>query len=201
MTPINRENVGRIAERIVANEFEFRGFRVSDLNKEGLSANADLLAVKDGKAWQVQVKGASSDGTWWVSYGFASQEKIDKQKPMFNSADSYYKADVVVLVWVESPSSYKCVVSPEVLAEALAQLCVDYSYRMLNRDGSVKKPGKTSVSLHYLAKSPNADRLKMMEAEQSLLEAYIDKWHILEGDLGGEEIMKHVETAKAARLR
>jgi len=98
MNTINRENVGRIAERIAANEFEARGFRVSDLNKEGLSANADLLAVKGGRAWQVQVKGATSDGSWWVSYGFASQEKIDRQKPMYNSTDSYYEADVVVLV-------------------------------------------------------------------------------------------------------
>ena len=44
---IGRHNVGRIAERIVANELEFRGFRVSDLNREGTSANADLLAARD----------------------------------------------------------------------------------------------------------------------------------------------------------
>jgi hypothetical protein len=49
-----QHNVGRISERIVSNELEFRGFRVSDLNKEGTSANADLLAAKDGKTWQIQ---------------------------------------------------------------------------------------------------------------------------------------------------
>jgi hypothetical protein len=59
-TSINRRNVGRIAERIVANELEFRGFRVGDLNKEGISANADLIAVKDGEPRQTQVKGASN---------------------------------------------------------------------------------------------------------------------------------------------
>lgn len=58
---IGKSNVGGIAERIVANELEYRGFRVSDLNKEGVSANADLLAVKGGKGWQIQVKGASFD--------------------------------------------------------------------------------------------------------------------------------------------
>ena len=36
---IGKSNVGRITERIVANELEYRGFRVSDLNKEGGSAN------------------------------------------------------------------------------------------------------------------------------------------------------------------
>ena len=46
---IHKGNVGRIAERIVSNELEFRGFRVSDLNKEGTSANADLLAVQGRK--------------------------------------------------------------------------------------------------------------------------------------------------------
>lgn len=37
---INRHNVGRIAERIVSNELEYRGFRVSDLNKEGTSCGS-----------------------------------------------------------------------------------------------------------------------------------------------------------------
>ena len=44
-TNIARLNVGQIAERIVSNELEARGFRVSDLNRDGLSANADLLAA------------------------------------------------------------------------------------------------------------------------------------------------------------
>jgi hypothetical protein len=40
---IVQRNVGRIAERIVSNELEARGFRVSDLNSDGAAANADLL--------------------------------------------------------------------------------------------------------------------------------------------------------------
>ena len=174
---INRGNVGRIAERIVANEFESRGFRISDLNKEGTSANADLLAVKDGQAWQIQVKGATHDG-FWVSYGFATQEKIDGNKKMYNSADSFYKADVLVLVCVKSADDYKSVVLPIELAEALAQICIDYSYRLPNRDGSKKKPGKTAVSLGYVPKSKNPARLRMMQIEQELLTPYIDRWDI-----------------------
>jgi hypothetical protein len=36
---MTKHNVERIASRIVANELEFRDFRVTDLNKDGLSAN------------------------------------------------------------------------------------------------------------------------------------------------------------------
>ena len=73
---INKHNVGRIAERIVSNELEYRGFRVSDLNKEGTSANADLLAAKDGKTWQIQVKGDTADNGWWFGYGYCNEAII-----------------------------------------------------------------------------------------------------------------------------
>ena len=99
---VGKQNVGRIAERIVANELEFRGFRVSDLNKDGVSANADLLAVKDGKAWQIQVKGASYEADyangWWFSYGYCNAEIIEnRQLCMFNRSRGYYQAQIVVL--------------------------------------------------------------------------------------------------------
>jgi hypothetical protein len=104
---INRMNVGRIAERIVSNELEFHGFRVSDLNKEGLAANADLLAVKDGKPWQIQVKGAvnTKSKRWCVGYGFCLQEHIENEHmPVFNRhPGGFYKADIVVLVGSRYP--------------------------------------------------------------------------------------------------
>jgi len=196
---INRGNVGRIAERIVANEFESRGFRISDLNKEGTSANADLLAVKDGRAWQLQVKGSTDDG-FWVSYGFATQEKIDGLKPIYNSADSFYKADLVILVCVKTASEYQCVVLPVELAEALAQLCVEYSYRLLNRDGSKKKPGKTAVSPGYIPNSKNSDRLRMMRTEQEILQPYVDRWDIFEGECQADDVKRLIEKAKVQRL-
>lgn len=61
MIEITSKNVGRIAERVVANELEARGFRVSDLNKEGTAANSDLLAVSRAQTLQVQVKGSAND--------------------------------------------------------------------------------------------------------------------------------------------
>jgi len=70
---INKHNVGRIAARIVSNELEYREFRVSDLNKEGTSANADLVAVNEGKPWQIQVKGATEDNDWWFGYGYCTE--------------------------------------------------------------------------------------------------------------------------------
>ena len=74
---IGKKNVGRIAERIVSNELEARGFRVSDLNRDGVAANADLLAVHPDRVCQVQVKSAANkkgegqkkDEPWWIQYG------------------------------------------------------------------------------------------------------------------------------------
>jgi hypothetical protein len=100
------------------------------LNKEGTSANADLLAARGGKTWQIQVKGATEGGDgWWVNYGFGYQEVTDGHKKMYNSVDSFYKAEVVVLVSVKSASDYRCVVLPVAEAEKAAQLNLDHSYR------------------------------------------------------------------------
>ena len=139
---INRHNVGRIAERIVSNELESRGFRVSDLNKKGTSANADLLAAKDGKTWQIQVKGASEGGSsWWVNYGFGYQEVIDRQTTMYNSVESFYRAQVVILVSVKSARDYRCVIMPVEEAEKAAQTNLDHSFRNPKRRRNPARSG------------------------------------------------------------
>ena len=179
ITNINRHNVGRIAERIVSNELESRGFRLSDLNKEGTSANADLLAAKDGKTWQIQVKGASEGGSgWWVNYGFCQQDVIDGKRKMYNSVESFYRAQVVILVSVKSASEYKCVILPVDEAEAAAQLSLDHSFRNLKRDGSKKKPGKVWVYLDRIAKVRDQTRLPALNKEQEILKEYIGNWDL-----------------------
>jgi hypothetical protein len=176
---INRHNVGRIAERIVSNELESRGFRVSDLNKEGTSANADLLAAKDGRTWQIQVKGASEGGSsWWVNYGFGVQEAIDGLKTMYNSVESFYRAQVVVLVSVKSAHEYRCVVLPVREAEKAAQLNLDHSFRNLKKDGSMKKPGKVWTYLEYNPKVRDGSRVPMLETERDIIAKYLDNWDI-----------------------
>ena len=157
---INKHNVGRIAERIVSNELEYRGFRISDLNKEGTSANADLLAAKDGLTWQIQVKGATEEDGWWVNYGFGTEEIIAGTKPVFNGASSFYTAQIVVLVSVKRPCEYCCVVLPVAEAEKAAQLNLDHSYRNTKKDGSKKKPGKVWVSLRYIAKAKDGSAFR-----------------------------------------
>jgi len=124
MINIGAQNVGRIAERIVANELEARGFRVSDLNKEGTAANADLLAVSPSRAWQIQVKGAANGpkDRCWVGYGYFTEEIVAGTRPIFNHAKSFYAADVVILVAVRSPKEYSCVVLPIDIAEHVADL-------------------------------------------------------------------------------
>jgi hypothetical protein len=176
---IGSHNVGRIAERIVSNELEYRGFRVSDLNKEGMSANADLLAVKDGKPFQIQVKGATEENGWWVNYGFGHPEVIGRDRPMYNSCSSFYKADFVVLVSVKSPSSYCCVVFPVAKAEEAAQLNLDYAYRTLKKDGSAKKPGKVWAAIGYISKSKDASIMKMRTKEQEILTPFVNKWDVI----------------------
>src|SRR3984957_3986891 len=99
MALITKNNVGRIAERIVSNELEYRGFRVSDLNSDGTAANADLLAVKSGKTWQIQVKGATQgpqDKRWWIQYGHGNPEIMRRTQPVFNRRTSFYTADIVI---------------------------------------------------------------------------------------------------------
>jgi hypothetical protein len=131
---IAKNSIGRIAERIVANELEFHGFLVRDLNLEGLAANVDLLAVKDGKIWQIQVKGALFDTNyengWWFHYGYCKPEHISNHKePVFNRSLGSFRADVVVLVCVKSPHEYQCIVLPVGMAEEAAQFNLNYAYR------------------------------------------------------------------------
>jgi hypothetical protein len=181
---INQHNVGRIAERIVSNELEYNGFRVSDLNKEGTSANADLLAAKHGKTWQIQVKGATEGNGWWVNYGFGGEGKIDGREPMFNAVSSFYVAQVVVLVCVKSPSEYRCVVLPVGEAERAAQLNLDHAYRKANLNGTKKRPGKVWVSLGYIPKPRDASRLPILKEEQEILSHFIGNWDIEKNAVG-----------------
>jgi hypothetical protein len=149
MINIGSKNVGRIAERIVANEFEARGFRVSDLNSDGTAANADLLAVSPSQVLQIQVKGAAigPEDRWRVGYGYCTEQIIAGNEPVFNSKKSFYTANMVVLVAVRSPKVYSCVVLPADVAEQAAQLHLDSGYRKLTRGGQPKKPHTTSIYL------------------------------------------------------
>jgi len=176
---IGKYNVGRIAERIVANELEARGFRVSDLNKEGTSNNADLLAAKGGRTIQIQVKGSSFEGGWWFGYGHCTQQTIDKNREVFNSASGHYRADIIVLVCAKTPTEYQCLVLPLEIAEAAAQVCLDHSFRIENVDGTKKKPGKMWVA-DRVPKVRNADRLPLIKREIALVFPYLDRWDVFE---------------------
>jgi hypothetical protein len=183
MGEINRHNVGRIAERIVSNELEFRGFRVSDLNKEGTSANADLLAAKDGKTWQIQVKGTTKRKECQFSYGYSTEATIagkgkDEGRVFNRATSSFYKAEIIVLVSVKSPKEYSCLVLPEKIAEKAAQINLK-RIRMPKKNGMPKKPGKMWVRLDW---KPDAteERKRLIKAEQELLKPYKDRWDLLD---------------------
>jgi len=152
---------------------------VSDLNKEGTSANADLLAVKNGRPWQVQVKGSTDDDGSWFGYGYCTEEIINgPDRRMFNraSAKRFYKAEIVVLVSVKNPKEYSCLVLPVAIAEEAAQINIDRDFRTTRKDGKPKKPGKVSMSFYMPPRLSDGDRKTSLVKEQDLLKPYIDNW-------------------------
>jgi hypothetical protein len=173
---ISKTNVGRIAERIVSNELEYHGFRVSDLNKEGTSANADLLAVKDGKPWQIQVKGSTDDDGPWFGYGFCTDEIIKGPDPMFNKSKSFYIAEIVVLVSVRAPKEYSFLAAPFAIAEKAAQINLAREFRTNRKDGKPKQPGPVWMAFYMPPRLPDGDRKASIVKEQELLKPYLDNW-------------------------
>jgi hypothetical protein len=173
---INSKNVGRIAERIVANEMEARGFRVSDLNKEGTAANADLVAILGSKTLQIQVKGTSQGPTdhCKVGYGYFKEQMIDGSQPIFNRSKAFYTANLVALVAVRSLKDYSCIILPIDIAEEAANLHLE-AWR-------VRKwgPGPTNVEIELSrAKRSTTERAHRAEEfvvkERALLACYRDE--------------------------
>jgi len=175
---ITKINIGRIAERIAANELESRGFHVTDLNKDGIKANADLLAVKGGKTWQIQVKGSTWDQGWWFNYGFCTEELIrDEKKSVFNRVDSFYVAQIVVLICVKSLVEYVCIVLPLSEAERAAQLNLRL-FRMKKSDGSAKQPHKMWCDLNYIPKT-SPQREEILRQQQEIIQKHEKAWDML----------------------
>ena len=168
---------GRIAERIVANELEAHGFIVRDLNREGIAANSDLIAYKDGTTWYVQVKGCRYDREWFFHYGACGSDQIEKVQPMFNRITNVFYADVVVLVCFRNPYDYQCVILPVSVAEKVAQLNLDYQFRTPKKDGT-----KRSGSVVYT----NIDISDKWKSEPHLQEIEILKKHFVYREDGSQ---------------
>ncbi|MSR79043.1 MAG: hypothetical protein EXS59_02770 [Candidatus Taylorbacteria bacterium] len=176
---VNKGNVGKIAERIVMNELQFRGYQTTDLNKDGLRANADILASKDGKVWQIQVKGATNTptGRWWVQYGHCDPDILSGKAKVFNRKESFYSAAYVALVAVRSPSEYRCFILPVAKAEKIAQLGLDRGYREPKRDGSEHKPGKMWTVVERSDKDRTRD--PRLNKEREILQSGENQWNLL----------------------
>lgn len=161
------------------NELESRGYKATDLNKDGLSANSDVLAAKDGKTWQIQVKGATNKPTdrWWIQYGHCDAKTIDRQASIFNRKDSFYTAQYVALVAVQSPSKYRCFVLPVKMAEQAAQINLDRYYRKPRvRDGGVRKPGKVWTVIEKSERERSHDLL--LDKERKILQEGENAWDL-----------------------
>jgi hypothetical protein len=183
---VTRGAGGRIAERIVANELEVRGFHVTSLNKDGQLANADLLAAGHGKVWQVQVKGARHrpNHQWWIQYGYCAPEIARGTGSVFNRHNSFYRAEIVVFVAWRSPKDYRCIVLQTEDAERAAQLSLDCDYRIRKRNGEERRP--TSMIYATLEPTPRHNQRKpeirvKLEEQRNILSRHEDAWKILVG--------------------
>lgn len=172
---IGRENVGRIAERIVANELEARGFAVSHLNRDGLAPNADL-AISPSLTLQVQVKGATNGpkDRLWIGYGNFTKEMVEGKRHIFSGRQGFYEADTVILVAVRAPTKYTCFVLPVDIAEQAAQLHCD-TFRVRGwpqgRTHLVIEPGR-----HVEKNDPRVAKCRAIVIEElAILDRYRDE--------------------------
>jgi hypothetical protein len=97
---------------------------------------------------------------------------------MFNRVDSFYKADIVALIAVRTPSEYRCVVLPLTDAEKAAQINLDRDYRTLTLGGASRSPHKTSIYLDRIPDVRDFARKPLFDDELKILRAYIDNWNI-----------------------
>lgn len=183
---IEANNVGRIAERIAMNELEARGFHIIDLAyMSKTSANVDFIASKAGKSYNIQVKGMTNiikttRTRWTVQYGYCTEEIVSGTKSMFNSKDEFaLKADVIILIGVDSPSHYKSVVLPVKIAEKAAQINISGYYRQLKDNGEARKPNKVRTNLEPSRAPKKSNDSKSLE--QAVLSSYVDQWDTLGG--------------------
>ena len=183
---INSRNVGRIAERIAMNELEARGFHIIDLAyMSKTSANVDFIASKGGKSFSIQVKGTSirlnsPSSRWAVQYGYCDEEVVERRRPFYNRKSEFaLKADVIVLVAVNSPSKYKAVVLPVDKAEEAAQMNISGYYRQPKPGGGKRTPNKVWTDLEPAANPRKLNPAK--DAERALLKPYQDAWESLGG--------------------
>ncbi len=174
---ITQKNVGSIAERIVRNELEYRGFRTVDLNNaRDVSDNADILAARAGVYWQIQVKAMTqikNNENWCFQYGFCNENIIKKEESVFNRKGGYYRANVVILLSVRSPSNYKSIIIPTKKAEEAAQVNLDGYYRLPARDGAERKPHKMWI---ILEKRPREKINEFTNKQRDILLPYVDDW-------------------------
>jgi hypothetical protein len=180
---INSRNVGRIAERIAMNELEARGFHIIDLAYMSKTAvNIDFIASKGGKSFNVQVKGATNplSSRWWVQYGYCDEDIVEGRRPLFNSkSDFALKAELIVLLAVNSPSKYCAIVVPVEKAEEAAQINMSGYYRLPKPAGGKRKPGKIWTDLEPAANPRKQNQSK--DAERALLKRYEGAWDLLGG--------------------
>lgn len=188
---VDKGNVGRIAERIVMNELEARGYHIIDLAYASRTfANVDFIASKNGRSFNVQVKATSvkPNKRRAVQYGYCNEELVaDRAKTVFNGrTEAALRADVVVLVGVRSPKDYWAIVLPVDRAEECAQINIEQYYRQTKEDGSRRTPNKIFMELDVSLRA-RASVHPEKQRERDILLAHVDAW-----DLGAPPVLRDI---------
>src|SRR5208282_4509824 len=169
----NRD-IGRIGENIVANEFLWRGFLVTHLDKgtRGVSANADLLVMHRNKREHpllIQVKACFAKAEPnWIFVGNLTDEIISGNDKMFNRKDGFH-ADILAAVSISNTKKYRVFIMPVGDAERIIVEGFKKYYKSNKKDGEARKVfALARISLDLKSKSGKDSALH--EASRQLLE-------------------------------
>jgi hypothetical protein len=103
---------------------------------------------------------------------------VAKKKPVFNQVSGFYRAEIVVLVAVRTPTEYCCVVLPVAEAEKAAQINLERDYRTTTLKGTSRQPHIIQVWLDRIPKFKDPARSPLLAQELKILSAYRDKWNL-----------------------
>jgi hypothetical protein len=176
---LKKPDIGRIGENIVTNEFIWRGFLVTHLDKgtRGVSANADLMVMHPKnrkKPLLVQVKSCLTKGEPnWVFVGNITDEIIRGCDRMYNSKDGFH-ADILAVIAVSitapRPTNYRILIIPIDRAEKIIVNGFREYYAQKLKSGEARKVYSNAfISLSTERDSKSVKFLALRETARKLL--------------------------------
>lgn len=159
---------GALGENLITNELLFRNWIPQNLNNSVSNApNVDIVALKDHKKINIQVKTASlSQPDVRIGHG--------KKDNFLNSKDGPL-ADYIAFVRIESPKVYEVYIVPADIAEEEVKRCYHLWLERPKLDGS-QRSEKFPSHIYFKHNKNRPDESGYAEKWQ----CYLDAWHLLE---------------------